>query len=75
MKISFFRVDDTLKRTFELVRKSGAFCTGSTLKNKKDHFVVNSPVCNPDKLGYNIILFVVFMVIFVYKASHLHEGI
>lgn len=74
MKITFFRVD-TLKRTFELVRKCGAFCTGSTLKNKKDQFRINSPLRNADNLGYNIVLSVGFMVIFVYKASHLHEGI
>lgn len=73
MKKTFFRVD-TLKRKLELVRKSGAFCTSSTLKNKTDQFGINSPLCNLDNLGCNIV-FLLVLVIFVYKASHLHEGI
>lgn len=54
MRSAFFTVD-TVKRTFELVRKSEAFCTCNTLKTKKGHFKISGSLCNPDYFGYNAV--------------------
>lgn len=72
MRIIFFTVD-TLKRTFELVRKSGAFCTGNALKNKKGQFEITGSLCNPDNFGYNLVQFVGFMVASVIVSSSLGD--